>query len=75
MKIYIVIFDNREYNIKFLVNIKIIEYIFVNEIIAQILYEKFQIQLIVFQRFKYLNCFNKTRVKLIIYIIYFKFTI
>ena len=69
------IFDNREYNIKFLVNIEIIEYIFVNEKIARILYEKFQIRSLSLFKSKYFSCFNNARVKFITYVIYSKFII
>ena len=68
-------FNIYEYNIKFLTNIKIIKYIFVNEIIAQIICDKLKIRLIIFSRFQYLSYFNEIKVKFIIYIIYSKFTI
>ena len=65
IKICIVTFDNREYNIKFLIDTKIIDYVFVNETITRIIYDKLQIRFIIFSRSKHFNCFNDTRVKLI----------
>ena len=41
-------FDNREYNIKFLINTKIINYIFVNETITRIICDKLQFRFIIF---------------------------
>ena len=64
-----------EYSIKFLANTKTIEYIFINEIVAQIICDKLKIRLIIFSRLKYLSYFNEIKVKSIIYIIYSKFTI
>ena len=75
MKICIVFFDIHEYNIKFLTNIEIIEYVFVNETIAKIICERLQFRAINFFRFKYFNCFNENKVKFIIHVIYSTFTI
>ena len=68
-------FNTHEYSIKFLANTKIIEYIFVNEIVAQIICDKLRIRLIILFRLKYLNYFNEIKVKSITYIIYSKFIV
>ena len=75
MKICIVFFDTHEYNIKFLTNIEVIEYVFVNETIAKIMCERLQFRAIILSRLKHLNCFNENKVKFITHVIYSTLTI
>ena len=75
MKICIVFFDTHEYNIKFLANIEIIEYVFVNETIAKIICERLKFRAIILSRLKHLNCFNENKIKFIIHVIYSTLTI
>ena len=75
MKICIVFFDIHEYNIKFLTNIEIIEYVFVNETIAKIICERLQFRAINFSRLKHFNCFNENKIKFITHVIYSTLTI
>ena len=75
VKIYIVFFDTHEYNIKFLANIEIIEYVFVNETIAKIICERLKFRAIILSRLKHFNCFNENKIKFITHVIYSTFTI
>ena len=55
---------------KFLLNIDIIDYIFINEKIARFVYQKLKIVFIRFSYSRYIRYFNEKNVKSIIHVIY-----
>ena len=59
---------------KFLFNIDIIDYVFINKKIARFVYHKLKIVFIRFSYFRHIRYFNEKNVKLIIHVIYSIFT-
>ena len=62
--------DYQKYNMKFLFDINIIDYVFINEKIARLVCQKLKIVFIRFSYSWYIRCFNEKNVKSIIYVIY-----
>lgn len=69
------IFDKYEHNVYALINIDVIKYAFINEKIAQLICEKFQINFVILFQFKFVNEFEDRLIKSIIHVVYFTFTI
>ena len=65
------IFDKYEHNVQTLMNTNVIEFAFIDEKIAQLICEKFQINLIILSWFKHVNDFDDRLIKFIIHVIYF----
>ena len=72
---YTFIFDKYEHNLQTLMNINIIEYVFIDERIAQLICETFQIIFVFLSRSKFVNEFDDRKIKFIIYVIYFTFIV
>ena len=68
------VFDKYEHNVQTLMNTNVIEFVFIDEKIAQLICEKFQINFVIFFWFKHVNEFDDRLIKFIIHVIYFTFT-
>ena len=63
----------KQLHVKILLNINVIDYSFIDENIARIVCDKFDIKLVALQKFKFLKNFNDRMIELITYVIYFNF--
>ena len=65
----------KQLHVKTLLNIDAIDYSFIDENIARIVCDKFDIKLVALQKFKSLKDFNDRMIESITHVIYFNFTL
>ena len=68
-------FDKYEHNLQVLMNTNVIEYVFIDEKIAQLICEAFQIISVMLSRSKFVNEFDDQEIKFIIHVIFFTFIV
>ena len=69
------VFDKYEHNLQTLVDTDVTEYVFIDEKIAQLICETFQIIFVILSRSKLVNEFDDRETKFIIHVIYSTFIV